>query len=292
MTSSFLYKENLKDAEMVIEQMRSAGLNAMLCTESVPVSLQGVRCGSPTEIFDQEIDDYIMLPKSLVGLNPEMMIPVLGDSMIDAGYEEDDLLRVRFGAAYRDLDNVLVNIDGTFTVKTLFTDEQGQVWLVPRNNNYRAIPLSEDQEVSIIGVVIGVFKDTHRASSREVMQMVRLTKNEMKEIAKLSEEEVNECIVAIGDEVKHARQWYAVMRVLIDFNHIEENEYQKFCQLIERLLPEHGHKPVAKELSRMAVLSFRKNVHLWQENNAPVTGSRFYDYKTIALHMQQMLSDK
>ena len=186
MTSSFLYKENLKDAEMVIEQMRSAGLNAMLCTESVPVSLQGVRCGSPTEIFDQEIDDYIMLPKSLVGLNPEMMIPVLGDSMIDAGYEEDDLLRVRFGAAYRDLDNVLVNIDGTFTVKTLFTDEQGQVWLVPRNNNYRAIPLSEDQEVSIIGVVIGVFKDTHRASSREVMQMVRLTKNEMKEIAKLS----------------------------------------------------------------------------------------------------------
>lgn len=111
MTSSFLYKENLKDAEMVIEQMRSAGLNAMLCTESVPVSLQGVRCGSPTEIFDQEIDDYIMLPKSLVGLNPEMMIPVLGDSMIDAGYEEDDLLRVRFGAAYRDLDNVLVNID-------------------------------------------------------------------------------------------------------------------------------------------------------------------------------------
>lgn len=285
----FFNKQELKE---LMERMRGAGVNPMLCTQSVPVSLQGVKCGCLTEIYDQETDEYLQLPKALVGLNPEMMIPVSGDSMIDVGYEEGDLLQIRFGVPYHDLDNVLAMVDGLCTVKTLFTDEQGQAWLVPQNKNYRAIPLSEEQEVSILGVVVGVRKHTPRAVAREVLQTVRQTRNEMKEMRKLSETEVNECIVAIGTAVKHARQWYAVMRVLIDCNQVAETDYSGFCQRVEQLLPKHGHIPVAKELSRMAVLSFRKSVHLWDVSNAPVSGSRFNDYKTIALNMQELLTNK
>ena len=82
------------------------------------------------------------------------------------------------------------------------------------------------------------------------------------------------------------------MRVLIDCEQVNENDYNGFCQRVERLLPEHKHKPVAKELSRVAVLSFRKSVQLWDASNAPVSGSRFNDYKEIALKMQNLLTSK
>ena len=281
-----------KELKEIIILLKEQGWQPLICTQSVPVSEQAVKCGSLTEIFEQDIDEYLQLPKSLVGMNPEMMIPVSGDSMIDAGYEEGDLLQVRFGVPYHDLDNVLAMVDGMCTVKTLFTDEQGQIWLVPQNKNYRAIPLSEEQDVKILGVVVGLRKRTPRASARDVLQIVRTTRKELREMRKLSDAEVDECIVAIGPEVRHARQWYAVMRVLIDCNQIAEGDYMGFCQRVERLLPEHGHKPAAKEISRMAVLSFRKSVHLWDELNAPVRGARFNDYKAIAMKMHEMLSSK
>ena len=273
-----------------MEQLMAAGVRPMLCTQCVPVSSQSVVCGSPAEIFDQEIEDYLKLPKALVGLNPEMMVPVHGDSMIDAGYEEGDLLQVRFGVPYHDLDSVLAMVDQACTVKTLFTDELGQKWLVPRNEEYRAIPLSEEQDVQILGVVVGLQKSTPRAPVRDVMQAVRRTKNELRAMRRLTDAEVDICLTAIGEEVRHARQWYAVMRVLVDCGQMEEGSYAAFCQRVERLLPEHGHLPVAKELSRMAVLSFARSVHLWDESNAPVMGARFRDYKNIALRMEQLLA--
>lgn len=275
----------------LMTMLHEGGMNPMLCAKAVPVSRQSVKCGMPGDIYDQEIDAYVCLPKSVVGTNPEMMIPASGNSMIEAGYEDGDLLRVRFGVSYRDLDDVLVMVDGLCTVKTLVTDEQGQKWLVPRNPTYRAIPLSDDQDVRVLGVVVGVQKRSPRASLRDVMNTVRRTKDELKSMRRLSDEEVDDCLVAIGSKVKHARQWYAVMRMLVDCHQMREDDYAVFCQRVERMLPDHGHLPVAKEIGRMAVLSFAKPVALWVEANAPVRGARFNDYMDIAMRMQQLLND-
>jgi hypothetical protein len=47
--------------------------------------------------------------------------------------------------------------------------------------------------------------------------------------------------------------------------------------------------PVAKELGRLAVLSFRKRVALWDASDAPVSGWRFDEYLNIARQTAALL---
>ena len=122
-------KEELKEINDLLEE---AGIRPRWCDTAVPLSGSTVRCGCPTEPGDMDYSEYILLPKSLVGQHPEMFIPAVGDSMRDAGFETDDMLRVRFNVTAHDGDNVLAWIDGQCTVKVLFTDDDGKKWLVPR----------------------------------------------------------------------------------------------------------------------------------------------------------------
>lgn len=281
----------IKEQELkeMIVLLRSAGVEPMLCDTPVAVSVAGVPCGSPRELDDESIEDYILLPKALVGLHPMMFVPADGDSMLDAGYEDGDLLRVCFGLTAQDGDDVLVYMDGACTAKTLFSDEEGTRWLVPRNDKYDAIRLTEDMDVRILGVVKGVEKNTVRASSRALLNTIRRTKNKQRTALRMSDEEVNRRIVAMGEVVRHARQWYSVFRALADFSIVGEGDFQTFCERVRQLLPEHGHLPVAKELQRMAVQSFAKRVSMWRPDNAPVSGIRYRDYLNIALEMGQLL---
>lgn len=282
--------KEIEDFERTLALIRASGVNAMVCNTPVGVSLSSVKCGTPSDLGDESIDDYLLIPKALAGHHPEMFVPVSGDSMIEANYEDGDLLRIRFGDVGGDGDDVLAMIDGTCTVKTSFTDEYGQKWLVPRNSKYDAILLNEQMDVQLIGRVVGVEKSSVRASSHELLQSIRRTRNKMNAVKKLSVEAVDQCIINIGPQVKHARQWYAVQRKMVDHSVAEEGDLVSFCARVARLLPQHEHLPVAKELSRMAVQSFSKPVSMWDVNNAPVRGVRFFDYLQIALNMDRLLS--
>ena len=71
-------KKDLKDICALLDE---AGVKYELCDTPTPVSLTSVPCGLPTNLGAQDIDDYILLPKKLVGIHPEMFVPCSGDSM-------------------------------------------------------------------------------------------------------------------------------------------------------------------------------------------------------------------
>ena len=281
------HNEELKEIFNILEER---GWNPMVCDTPIGVSNNKVKCGPPTGIGDENVDEYWWLPKSLTDMHPEMMIRADGDSMIDAGYENGDLLRVRFGVTAHDGDNVLIWIDGQCTVKTLFSDENGQKWLVPQNDNYDAILLKEDMDVRILGVVVGVEKASVRASSRKAISAILRTKRKLRTARNLSSSQIDELLIRIGDSVQHARQWYAVMRAMVDSEVQDEKDFDGFCSRVCRLLPQHKHLPDPKEVQRMAVLSFAKPVAMWAECDAPVTGKRYRDYMAIAKCMISFLS--
>lgn len=276
----------------LMDLLEAAGVRAELCDTPVRVSALSAVCGVPREIGDDEWDDYILLPKALVGRHPVMMVPAEGDSMAGAGIAPGDSLRVCFGMTVNDGDIVLAWLDGRCTVKTFFTDDEGRRWLVPQNDNYDAIMLTEEMNARMLGVVQGVEKASPRVQTRSLSQSVRRTQGRQRAAKKLSDGEVNALIVRIGTEVAHARQWFAVYKAMAEYGVTDEGDYQGFCARVRGTVPAHGHLPDAREVARMEVQSFSKPVAMWAETNAPVSGTRFRDYLRIALTMKDYLSGK
>ena len=171
-------EEDLK--ELVVDLI-TKGYGVQLCDTPVPVCNYSVKCGTPTEPGDDDRSEYISFPKSLVGLNPMLIFPVQGDSMIDAGLDDGDEIRIRIGAVPRDGDTVLACINGQYTVKAFTTYVDGSTWLVPRNDNYDAILLREDMNVLIKGVVVGVEKAAPRSSNRDLSRSIKRTMKKMSE---------------------------------------------------------------------------------------------------------------
>ena len=283
---------NDEELKEVLQALEEQGWNPMVCDTAVPVSSNPVVCGVPTDVGDVEMSDYVLLPKQLVGMYPNIVIPVTGNSMKDAGYEEGDSLRVKIGVAPHDGDDVLAWVDGGCTVKTLFTDEDGTRWLVPQNEDYDAIALTEGMDVRIFGVVTEVVKASCRPSSRSLLQSIRRTRNRKRAAKRLTNEEVEQILVRMGGEVLHARQWFSVYKAMVEYEVQERGDYSGFCGRVRALLPQHGHLPEAKEIARMDVQSFAKPIAMWDEKNAPVHGTRFLDYQRIAFCAIDCLSEK
>ena len=163
------------ETKELVEDLLTKGHNVKICDTPVRVCSCTVKCGTPTEPGDDDQSEYITFPKSLVGLHPEMIFPVQGDSMKDAGLEEGDEIRIRIGAVPRDGDTVLACINGEYTVKAFTTYEDDSKWLVPRNDNYDAIQIVEGMDVRIKGVVVGVEKAAPRSSNRDLTKSIKRT---------------------------------------------------------------------------------------------------------------------
>lgn len=279
-----------QELQEIYELLRKSRLNPQLCDACVHYYENGVKAGVPSDPGDIVEGEYLMLPRKLVGWRPMFIIDVMGDSMRDAGIMSGDRLQVLVDAVVSDGDVVVAEIDGECTVKTFCTDEYGQKWLVPRNDNYEPILLTEDMNVRIVGKVVEHIKDAPRTPYSECLKVIQRKRGgKGKEAEPLSRHHIEKAVKTVASHVEHGRQWYAVYRAMLDRGATEKDGYSGFAELVARLVPEHGHLPVAGELRRMAVQSFRKQVALWERKDAPVSGQRFDDYLRIARAMLEAL---
>ena len=113
-----------------------------------------VRAGDPI-VADERVETVFPLPAELIGHQNCFMLTVRGDSMINAGIQEGDLLVVAQQDTARNGDIVvaLVGHDDA-TVKRFFR-EADHIRLQPENDEYEPI-LSK--EVTILGRVVGLYR--------------------------------------------------------------------------------------------------------------------------------------
>ena len=106
----------------------------------------------------ENIEDYFPLPEHYVGDHTVFMLTVQGDSMIDAGIHDGDYVIVRQQHTANNGDIVVaMTEEDEATVKT-FYKEKDYFRLQPQNPTMQPILL---KTVSILGKVVGVFRDIH-----------------------------------------------------------------------------------------------------------------------------------
>lgn len=107
-------------------------------------------------------------------------------------------------------------------------------------------------------------------------------------VTAVTQEHVDMVIGTIAPEVNNARQWYAVYRVLVDKHFIDKGDFGRFVSMVRNKVPNHKHLPDEKAMSFMATGSFTKPVRLWDADNAPVRGKRFFAYQALARRTNEL----
>jgi DNA polymerase V len=109
--------------------------------------------------FPSPAEDYI---ESSIDLNRELIrhpfatfyVRVAGDSMTGIGIKPDATLIVDRAVETKSGDIVIARLGDEMCVKELFISEEGRIFLVPKNDNYRSIEVTEDMDFEIWGKVI------------------------------------------------------------------------------------------------------------------------------------------
>lgn len=123
----------------------------------LPLVDSGISAGFPSPAEDF-LDSSIDLNKELIK-NPSTTFygRVRGDSMINAGLNDGDLLIIDKSLEPVNDKIAVCFIDGEFTVKRIKI-EKDIVWLVAENDNYKPIKVTADNEFLIWGIVTTVIK--------------------------------------------------------------------------------------------------------------------------------------
>lgn len=114
-----------------------------------------IPCG-PLSEQEECIDGYIKLPRSFTGQGDFYLLTAQGNSMIEAGIDDGDLVLIRAQNYARQGDIVVALADGKSTLKRYYLDEENKaIILHPENRNMEDIVVNE---LFIQGVATKVIK--------------------------------------------------------------------------------------------------------------------------------------
>jgi repressor LexA len=118
-----------------------------------------VAAGSPV-LAQEHVEDYCSLPSNFFKPHADFFLTVQGDSMIDVGILDGDLLAVHSTPVAKNGDIVVARIGDEVTVKRIqFTNKKHLVQLLPENSDYQTIAVDlREQTFNIEGLSVGVLR--------------------------------------------------------------------------------------------------------------------------------------
>jgi repressor LexA len=128
---------------------------ARLDVVTLPV-LGRVAAGQPIGA-DIGIEQELQLDRRLFSMPPDYLLKVQGDSMIDDGILDGDLVGVHRSSEARDGQTVVARIDEEITIKRLERGRRG-IRLLPRNPEHAPIEVRPGQDFAIEGIFCGLVR--------------------------------------------------------------------------------------------------------------------------------------
>ncbi|HED08254.1 MAG TPA: transcriptional repressor LexA [Ignavibacteria bacterium] len=142
----------------ILFEQNSVTTNSTL-NNSMEIPIIGqVAAGIPITSYEN-LEGTVVIDSSFLkrGQGDSFALKVKGDSMIEEGIFENDLLLVTPQQTANNSDIIVAMVDGEVTVKTFMKKEE-RIRLIPANKNYTPIEIKPEQDFSIIGKVKGVLR--------------------------------------------------------------------------------------------------------------------------------------
>ena len=139
-------------------QKRAFRLLPLRTTAATIPFLGRVAAGAPIEAID--IPEAIEVPESLLAGGNNFALQVQGESMIDEGIRDGDVLIIRKQNHADNGQTVVAQIEGEATIKK-FYQRDGRVELRPANEELKPLVVPAEK-VEIIGVVVGLVRHYRR----------------------------------------------------------------------------------------------------------------------------------
>ena len=144
-----------KNRSRAIELLKTSdGSQPIPSGQVVSVPMVGrVAAGMPI-VADENVDEYLAFPRSMVPEDGIFALRVAGDSMKDAGIYDGDIAVIHKQDQAQNGDIVVALIEDEATLK-YFYKEKKKVRLQPANKAYKPIMT---QDVSVIGKLVGLYR--------------------------------------------------------------------------------------------------------------------------------------
>ena len=140
---------------IVTDYMRGAteGTSPVLMGNSIP-------CGMLNEVCDAELES-IRMPTALIGKGDFFLLRARGNSMINAGIDDGDLVLIKRCETVREGRIAAFLFDNSETTLKRFRQDGKSIYLIPENDEMEPIVISgsDRQRLVIQGEAIMVMKD-------------------------------------------------------------------------------------------------------------------------------------
>jgi repressor LexA len=120
--------------------------------EGLPL-VGSVAAGQPI-LAEENIEDHIVVPSEAGGDHGEFLLTVRGESMVNAGMLDGDIVVVHSQETARDGEIIVALVGEEATVKRFFR-ESDHIRLQPENDHMEPI---RTREVQIVGKVVGLLR--------------------------------------------------------------------------------------------------------------------------------------
>lgn len=142
-----------------IVQGASRGIKLPESESGIPV-IGRVAAGSPI-LAEEQVSEYVDLPRGLFSPSADFMLQVQGLSMKDVGILEDDLVAVHKTDRIRNGDIIVARVGDDVTIKR-YEKKGNIVTLYPENEDFDPIKvnLAED-DFAIEGLYVGVIRRSY-----------------------------------------------------------------------------------------------------------------------------------
>jgi len=150
-----VYKLINKLVEMGLVTKDSQGrITFVRAVDEIPL-LGLVEAGIPTAAEESVLDTMNINAYLVENRNDSYLLEVKGDSMIEEGIREGDLVVAEKRSNAKEGDIVIAEVDGGWTMK-YYRTKNGKVYLEPANKNYK--PIYPEYDLKIAAIVKGVIR--------------------------------------------------------------------------------------------------------------------------------------